>query len=229
MILDLLKKIAQIFGINYLLTWIQRITKLPSVILLILVNLIPIFGVFFLKWNSYDIVVLYWVENIVIGICTIPKILFAQVPLKQTQYYSSSKVLLYGINIFLVFFFMFHYGMFMFGHSLALQTLIFPKSSFFLNSDYSGMIAFFFALIISHGFSLFTNYFLKGEYKNTNSQKEMLAPYSRIMVMQLTIILGIIIILIIPDTFIVFFVLLKTLFDSTMHIKSHYSSFNQTI
>lgn len=42
---------------------------------LILVNLLPIFGVIYANWSVLEIVALYWFENIVIGSLNVLKIL----------------------------------------------------------------------------------------------------------------------------------------------------------
>ena len=46
-----------------------------SLIILILVNLLPIFGVIYAGWDIFEIVVLYWFENVVIGLVNVLKII----------------------------------------------------------------------------------------------------------------------------------------------------------
>ena len=50
------------------------------VIALLAANAIPLFGVLFLEWDAFFIVLLYWSENLVIGFYNILKIAFAAVP-----------------------------------------------------------------------------------------------------------------------------------------------------
>ncbi len=45
---------------------------------LVLANLIPLFGVIFLGWSIFNIVVLYWMENLVIGAINILKMIACQ-------------------------------------------------------------------------------------------------------------------------------------------------------
>ena len=52
--------------------------KLPSAWFLIVVNLIPVFGVFFLGWDAGNVIVLYWLENLAIGAVNVLKILTAK-------------------------------------------------------------------------------------------------------------------------------------------------------
>jgi uncharacterized protein DUF6498 len=45
-----------------------------TVLFLIAVNLIPLFGVLFFGWSLFSIKFLYWIENGIIGFFNIPKI-----------------------------------------------------------------------------------------------------------------------------------------------------------
>jgi hypothetical protein len=222
------KRLLQILGINYILDWLKRINIFPSGVLLILVNLIPIFGVLYLNWNAYDVIVLYWVENIVIGICNIPRILLAQKRTFTNPFLGRGPGEFdfsdFAGNLFMSGFFTIHYGVFTLVHGIFILNLIARKSTFLINKDFSGITVFFIALLISHGYSLITNYIVKEEYKHRSAQEAMMKPYGRVIVIHLTIILGAIISQILPSVLIIIFVLMKTLFDLGLHLKSHYNS-----
>ncbi|MGI9239888.1 MAG: DUF6498-containing protein [Verrucomicrobiales bacterium] len=49
------------------------LTRRPSALVLVLANLIPLVGVIFWDWSVFNIVVLYWMENLVIGVINILK------------------------------------------------------------------------------------------------------------------------------------------------------------
>ena len=49
----------------------------PSGIALVVTNLLPLAGVFFFGWTVFEVLALYWLENVVIGILNLPKILTA--------------------------------------------------------------------------------------------------------------------------------------------------------
>ncbi len=49
-----------------------------SVVVLVLANLVPVIGVLFLGWDVATILVLYWIENGIVGLLNIPKILLAR-------------------------------------------------------------------------------------------------------------------------------------------------------
>ncbi len=56
----------------------RRTATSRSAILLLLANLIPLVGVVFFDWSLLTILVLYWVENGIVGIWNVPKIIMAQ-------------------------------------------------------------------------------------------------------------------------------------------------------
>jgi Family of unknown function (DUF6498) len=56
----------------------RRTATSRSAILLLLANLIPLVGVLFFGWSLLTILVLYWLENGIVGIWNVPKIILAQ-------------------------------------------------------------------------------------------------------------------------------------------------------
>ncbi len=196
----------------------------PSAILLILVNLLPIYGVIFLNWNPFDVILLYWTENIVIGMFNFFRMLFAQGKAPFGMVSSSlggGTPGGFAMNLGLGIFFLFHYGMFTFVHGVFVGFLVFPKTTFFLNGDFSGIGIFMLALTISHGFSFLYNYIWKKEYLERNVQQQMMAPYGRIVVIHLTIILGGFVSMFLPNYAIIIFVIIKIIVDLGAHMKAH--------
>ena len=49
--------------------------KEPTVISLIIANLLPLIGVFFWDWEAFDVVFLYLLETLIVGFFTILKII----------------------------------------------------------------------------------------------------------------------------------------------------------
>lgn len=80
-------------------------------------NLIPLLGVLFWGWDIFPVFVLYWLENIIIGIFMILKLLI----LNTTDIGSFIGAL------FLAAFFTFHYGMFCMGHGVFVFALFGPE------------------------------------------------------------------------------------------------------
>ena len=45
----------------------KKHSKPSSIIALIAVNLFPVFGVLFMGWDVFPIMILFWSENVIIG------------------------------------------------------------------------------------------------------------------------------------------------------------------
>jgi hypothetical protein len=56
----------------------RRTATSRSAVLLLLANLIPLAGVLFFGWSLLTILVLYWLENGIVGVWNVPKIIMAQ-------------------------------------------------------------------------------------------------------------------------------------------------------
>ena len=207
------------------------------VIALLSANAIPLFGVLFLDWDAFSIVLLYWSENLVIGLYTILKIVFSEV----------SHPAIHLGKFFLIPFFIIHYGGFTAGHGLFLLAifkediakkvlegntwpffLIFVELLFnVIKQMYliipSAMKIAIFSLFISHGISFIYNYLLKGEYASDKSPNLMAAPYKRVIIMQFAILGGAYWVMTIgsPIALLVILVFLKTIFDVVLHLRSH--------
>ena len=76
-----------------------------SIIALIVANSLPLAGVIWLDWAVFDVLILYWAENVVIGIINV---------MRMNKCLSSPK-----LGYFIIPFFIVHYGMFCFGHYSA--------------------------------------------------------------------------------------------------------------
>jgi hypothetical protein len=62
----------------------RRTASSRSALLLIVANLIPLIGVLFFGWSLWTVLVLYWVENGIVGFWNVPKILLAKGALLPT-------------------------------------------------------------------------------------------------------------------------------------------------
>lgn len=157
----------------------------PSVIALVLANLVPLLGVLLFEWRVLDILMLYWAENVVIGVVNVLRM----------------SVCRSGMKFFLIPFFIVHYGFFCYGHLLAM-TGIFSKSMgtatawpYFFGMPpgdawKSPLWIALAAIAVSHMFSFFTNFLAGGEYRRTTASDLMSRPYGRIVVLHVTIIIG---------------------------------------
>lgn len=114
-----------------------------SLLLLVAVNLLPIAGVIFWEWNIFQIVSLYWFENVVIGAINILKIATCcpddddpdtkgfsgksadeqEMPAYLRNPAAGQKIH-HGAKLFMIPFFTFHYGMFCFVHGVFVFELL---------------------------------------------------------------------------------------------------------
>jgi Family of unknown function (DUF6498) len=162
----------------------------PSVIALLVANLVPMYGVFVLGWEVFPLILLFWLENIVIGVVNVLKILTAR-PDDRMWWVGKA---------FLIPFFIVHYGGFTFVHGIFVFAL-FGGATPFAPADMSasavlhtirssGVLWGALALLASHGLSFVTNYLGAGEYRNADPKVLMGQPYARVIVLHLTIIFG---------------------------------------
>jgi len=206
------------------------------VISLIAANAIPVWGVLFLGWDAFYIVLLYWTENLAIGFYNVLKIAFAGV----------SQPAAHLGKLFLIPFFIVHYGGFMAVHGFFVLALfhkgqgppmgkmdwpcflVFVQMLFnvvkYMYSVIPPQVRFaVLALFISHGVSFVQNYLLKGEYATARPEKLMSSPYGRIVVMHIAILAGGFLTMAIgsPAPLLVVLVVLKTILDVSLHNREH--------
>lgn len=87
---------------------VLNIPKPLFITLLVLLNAVPIYGVIQWDWKSFDLIFLYWLENLIIGAFMILRIL--------ARRYSHPVEL--AFPLFLAPFFTFHFGMFCYVHGI---------------------------------------------------------------------------------------------------------------
>lgn len=121
----------------------KSISSYASLIILIVVNLLPVFGVVRWGWDVFEIVSLYWFENVVIGAINILKMLVAcgelsdvddndpqfrhehvALPDYLRNSTTGSGILRHGAKLFFIPFFTIHYGMFCFVHGIFVFFLL---------------------------------------------------------------------------------------------------------
>ena len=168
---------------------------------LIIANLIPVIGVWFLKWSAKEVFLVYSLETIIIGIFTLLKLLITGLLAKKTDVWQST-----GRSVvkqpfwFFMLFFMVHFGIF-----VAVQMGIFFSVSgigdengitflnFFsrwpslLTNEAYIMLGIF---VISYGFRMISDFIITGDYKTASLGYLMFQPYGRIFIQQVTVILG---------------------------------------
>jgi len=162
----------------------------PSVVALVLANLVPVFGVVVFHWEVFPLMFLFWFENLIIGVFNVFKMLAA----------NPESPLGWAGKLFVIPFFCVHYGMFTFIHGIFVILLFgggmrhgggFPNAETFWRIAMENHLGWaILGLTASHAISFATNYLGNGEYKRASLQQLMGQPYGRIMVLHIAILGG---------------------------------------
>jgi hypothetical protein len=195
----------------------------PSVAVLGLANLIPLFGVMWLGWEVFPIILLYWLENVIVGGFNVLRMLSVR-PRDIARWLG---------KLFLIPFFVVHYGMFTAIHGVFVFSLFgegmsgngfFPNVGTVWSALVDHRIVYVaLALLLSHGFSFVWNYLGKGENQETTLERLMSQPYRRVIVLHFVMILGGFAVLALgePTAALFMLVLLKIGVDAAAHVKEH--------
>jgi Family of unknown function (DUF6498) len=219
--------------VERLLAWYRVGSSVGAVVALVVANAIPLIGVLFLGWSVWNILVIYWLENGIVGVLNVLKMARAEGPVLERPGPMTLQV--NGrpaptmAKAALIPFFVLHYGIFWFVHGVFVFTLpLFASASgeplatpMTLSA---GSIAFAaVALAVSHGLSYWWNFLRGGEYRRVSAAGQMFAPYRRLIALHLTIIFGAIAITLTgaPATAIAVLVGVKTLLDLGLHLSEH--------
>ena len=209
-----------------------------SILALIIANLAPLFGVVFFGWDAATIVLLYWVENLIIGGYNILMMTLVKVESRSAQFQ----------KLFMIPFFTVHYGGFCAAHGFFLLTFFKignTTDAFSPQDPWPGPLVFVQLLVavvtqlwesrpagfewpvlglaVSHGISFIRNYLIGGEYLTRSIGKLMSRPYKRIVLMHVAIIAGGVPIMMLgsPVPLLCILIILKIVMDIWLHTKSH--------
>ena len=106
----------------------RRTADSRSALVLVIANAIPLGGVLVLGWSLWTILAIYWVENGIVGLWNVPKILLAEgsfLPGRLGVGYSPWAIRpIPGVGrAFMAVFFAFHYGLFWLVHGVFVLVL----------------------------------------------------------------------------------------------------------
>ncbi|HET9682035.1 MAG TPA: DUF6498-containing protein [Candidatus Limnocylindrales bacterium] len=241
----------------------RQTARSRSAVALLVANAIPLVGVVFLGWSLWTILVIYWIENGIVGLFNIPRILFAEGQLLPGRsagagYRAWAVQSVPGVGrAGMALFFTIHYGLFWAVHGAFV--LILPSFMGLLGSGGPGPLVAPFpgdpgapfipglgslapdavgpfgtiewpavglaavGLFLSHGASFLLNYLGQGEFRRTWAAAQMFAPYGRVVVLHVTILVGgfAVAFLGAPIVMLLALVLLKTAFDLSLHLREH--------
>lgn len=177
-----------------------RRRSVKTVAAIIIGNLIPVAGVLFLGWSAGQILVLYWIETVVVGLLTLPRILTAQGPINERAVFSGTSI---PYRVLIAAFFVVHFGAFcaMQGFFAAMLTTM--AESGFTGGEVEGPSLVIRALLADWNvriaavgvaavqlFLFWREWVASGLWRRSEPAIEMGRPYGRIFVMQFAVIFG---------------------------------------
>jgi hypothetical protein len=195
----------------------------PSMLVLVLANLFPLYGVVVLGWKIFPVIFLFWLENLIIGAFNVLRILVAD-PGNRNFWF---------LKVFLIPFFCVHFGLFTFVHGVFVMGFfggMFKTGAPFPGEDVIiGFIRQYqlgvpiIGLALSHAISFGVNYIGGGEYLNANPASLMQQPYGRVIVLHATILCGGFLVTIFQSPMIglLVLILLKIGLDLRSHAREH--------
>jgi hypothetical protein len=225
-----------------LVAWYQVGSSYVAVAALILANLVPLVGVLWFGWDVWGILIIYWLENGIYGLFNVLKMRKAEGPEDESpRAAADTRRRLNGFKVngrspsgttkaALIPFFIMHYGIFWVVHGLFVLTLpLFAFTGTDGEPDFGttlnplAIVFVLVLLVISHGVSYLFNYIGRGEYLRTTAAQQMFAPYGRLVVLHVTILVGAVLISVTgaPEAAIVVLVLLKIALDLGLHLAEH--------
>jgi hypothetical protein len=232
--------------VERIVAWYRLGSSIGAVVALVVANLIPLIGVLFFGWSVWNILVIYWLENGIVGVINVLKMSVATgdevtpgVTLMVNGRPATS-----ATKVGLIPFFIVHYGIFWFVHGIfvfALPLFVGGGGSFDgcgmpdpqftvdacagpLGQVVWGNVAIAgVALFLSHGASFLFNYIGNAEYLTASPARQMGAAYGRVVVLHLTILLGAFAVAFLgaPIAALLVLVVLKTALDLGLHRREH--------
>ncbi|MFC7291182.1 DUF6498-containing protein [Hirschia litorea] len=182
------------------LAYWQRALQTPVILTGFLVDLLPLIAVLTMGWGALELVLLYWLENLVIGVITVIRILFAGV--------GKGNISSLFTALFMGSFFTIHYGGFCLGHGVFLLTFLGEvggnsniATSFSQLGDSAvsdivtsmgliGLVGILSAKFLWELYQHVVLYVRNGEHVKAEIGDEMFAPYGRIVLLHIGIFVG---------------------------------------
>ena len=174
-------------------------------------------------WDVALVLIVYWLENGIVGLLNVPKILLAQGKPDGTSVNGHSG------NAILAAFFLVHYGLFWIIHGVFVFAITGYSDPGFVELadpvrtvlNDPGLLFAAAVLFISHGTSFLLNYIGRGEYRQASPGSQMWAPYPRMFVLHITIVFAGVFVIGMnqPEFAVALLVVLKTAFDLVLHLR----------
>jgi hypothetical protein len=154
-----------------------------ALLALVAANLLPLAGVLFLGWKLEEVLLLFWAESAIVAFYTLLKM--AMVGKWLAPFAGLFFVGHFGA--FMAIYFFFIYEMFVRGlHASGPE----PEAVEALAEIFTPLWPGLLALFLSHGLSFGMNFVARREYRGATIANLMAAHYRRVILMQVTLILG---------------------------------------
>lgn len=170
---------------------VLELTRSPAAVGALLINLAPLAGVLAWGWKGGALVVLYWLENIVVGVVNVARMASSGV---------ANGPIGLGAAVLTIPFFCVHFGMFCLVHGMFVLLLfanVTPTND--LNPfkligsalTVAPHMAAVIGMIAIWKVALFVTRFIGGgEFRRTNPAELMMAPYGRVVFIHIAIFAG---------------------------------------
>jgi hypothetical protein len=190
---------------------------------LILINLVPIWGVWVNDWSVKDIFLVYCLESVILGAYNV-LMMWRTTLFKRKEEWVSGDVSSMVSGYYFILFFIAHYGFFIIiqlGLFISISqignleftdsfVLLFHIKRYLPNPTYQLLLLF----IISYGIIVLKDFFIPGLYKTASLGSLMFSPYARVFVQQFCLLLGgLLFVFGLGKIFIILFVIIKIFFE----------------
>jgi hypothetical protein len=224
--------------------WLAR-SRRAALAALVAANAVPLLGVLLLGWSMQGLLLVYWLESGVIGAYNVPKILHAHGTETSETRAKARRLQSNGRTVSLpdapervperpthrpenrpvARFFLGHYGGFWAVHGLFVGLLpAFADGAGFVGvAELPTLALGAGAAAVSHGVSYRRNYLADAEWRTVSPGGRLYAPYDRVLVMHLTVVLGAFAVSFLgtPAGALAVMVLVKTALDLRAHLREH--------
>lgn len=213
---------------------VRRSSSGLAAVALIGVNLVPVAGVLALGWSVGALVLLYWLENAIVGAWNAGKMVFAagedrdrdadaEADADADGNANAVPLRVRADNVPAVLFFAVHYGGFWLGHGVFVVVLFVAPDPTVPSAIDGWFLAAVVGLVGSHGVSFVRNFVSGGEYRTVTTDDLYLQSYRRVFALHVAIVVGAWFVdsLGAPVAGLVLLVLFKTGFDLYEHAKEH--------
>jgi hypothetical protein len=206
--------------VNYCIFLMLKRKFSEADLFLIIANILPVYGVWFLGWKAAEVFLVYCLETVIIGLFTLMKLAIATY-IRKTDLWENEGSRTRTHGGFFILFFIIHYGLF-----VGIQTTLFLNITYSENAPnileimiqptkYLGNNAWLMMclFVFGYGYENLSRFMFYNEYRTHSFVRIMFEPYIRIFIQQITVIAGGIILSFgAGNVFILLFALIKIIF-----------------